>query len=132
MEKITAFFKSLSPTTWIIIAIVILLIIALIIYFNSKPDKKDISANNNIATNENNSQPRSVFPLQYGSRGDEVKVFQSYLNSYLVVGSTDVPLVIDGIWGPKTDAASLKFWKKGTVSKEEYDTKINIAKPIKA
>lgn len=132
MEKIVAFFKNISPTTWIIIGIVVLLIIALIIYVRSKPEQKDVSANNDVKTNEENAQPKSVFPLQYGSRGPEVKVFQTYLNSYLVVGSTDVPLVIDGIWGPLTNAAALKFWKKGTVSKEEYDTKINVASPIKA
>jgi hypothetical protein len=43
------------------------------------------------------------FPLQYGARGTEVKNLQIWLNDHVVIPYA--PLDVDGVWGPKTDAA---------------------------
>ena len=121
MEKFVSFLKGLSPTTWIIIAIVILIIIALIIYFSNK-DKatatEDVSMNKTLDQNLGASQPRSVFPLQYGAKGAEVKVVQAYLNS------KGEKLIKDGIWGPLTDASVLKVLKVNSISEDLYKTLI--------
>ncbi|MER7704966.1 peptidoglycan-binding protein [Kitasatospora sp. NPDC097605] len=43
--------------------------------------------------------------LKQGSSGDTVKQAQCYLNSSL----TGEPLVVDGVFGPVTDAATRRF-----------------------
>ena len=45
----------------------------------------------------------SVFPLKYGSEGDEVRELQLWLNYHLIIPYA--PLNDDGVWGDKTDAA---------------------------
>ena len=116
MSNIINFFKGLSATQWIIIAIVVILLIALIIYLSTdkEDDKKDISANNNLATNMGVAMPRNNFPLQYGSKGDEVKALQMYLNT------KGEKLVTDGVWGPLTNAAVLRVLNKSVISQELF------------
>lgn len=46
------------------------------------------------------------FPLKSGSRGPEVTMLQKWLNRN---GYASVPLVEDGIFGPKTKAAVIKM-----------------------
>jgi hypothetical protein len=118
INKVTSFFKGLSPTGWIIFAIIVVVLIAVIIYISSKSKDttKEVSANNNLATNLSNATPRSVFPMGYGAKGEEVKALQRYL-----VGKGEV-LVIDGVWGPLTDKAVNKVLKVQSISSELFAT----------
>lgn len=57
----------------------------------------------------------AVFPLQKGSKGPEVAIYQIYLNTRY--GSK---LVEDGIWGSATQAASLAGTGLSSVSLAQY------------
>lgn len=61
------------------------------------------------------SAPASAFPLKLNSRGDRVKVIQQALNARYKAG-----LDIDGIWGPKTDAALKRHGLPTTVTEQQY------------
>ena len=50
---------------------------------------------------------RSLPTLRLGSKGDDVKYLQQYLNHYF----PSTPLVVDGIFGKKTEDAVKKFQK---------------------
>ena len=125
MEKLISFLKSISPKTWIIIAIVLVIIIAIIIYVKNKNKESTEKLNKiggNLPDNLNNSTPRSIFPLVYGSRGEEVKSLQRYLKSKgQNIGNTGPALDgVDGVWGPKTDAAVMAVFKKTSISESEF------------
>jgi len=113
MNKITGFLKGISPRTWIIIAIVVILIIVIILYIrNNKPVPKVIitGAINPVPI------PVATFPLMLGSRGAEVSKLQTYLNTK---GET---LAVDGIWGPLTQASTLKVLKVSSIDKALLDS----------
>ena len=57
----------------------------------------------------------SSFPLKMGSRGDNVKKWQTYLNG------KGADLVVDGVWGPKTEAASLKYQQLNSISEYYFN-----------
>lgn len=59
--------------------------------------------------------PASPFPLKLNSRGDRVKVIQQALNTRYKAG-----LDVDGIWGPKTEAALKKHGLPTTVTEQQY------------
>ena len=61
----------------------------------------------------------ATFPLKKGSRGDEVKNLQTVLNVLYkdVIGTQ---LVVDGIFGSKTEAALKAATGKTTISQDEY------------
>lgn len=124
MEQVLNFFKNISPKTWIIIAIVALLIIALIIYLKNKSieDDGNVSMGKTVASNVSSSTPRSNFPLQYGSKGEEVKAIQLYLNS------KGEKLLIDGIWGPLTETSIAKIIKLKTISEVDYKALVSVPK----
>jgi hypothetical protein len=61
------------------------------------------------------SAPASPFPLRLNSRGDRVKVIQQALNTRYKAG-----LDVDGIWGPKTEAALKKHGLPTTVTEQQY------------
>jgi len=120
MGKIISFLKGLSASTWIIIGIVLLIIIAIIIYVRnkSKDSVNGVSMDKTLSQNLQSTQAPSIspFPLTMGSRGSEVKSVQKYVNG------KGESLVVDGIWGPLTDAAVLKVLKVSSVSQELYKT----------
>lgn len=123
MEKLISFLKGVSVKTWIIIAIILVFIIFLIMYIknNNKKtgdDVKSIKAFPYLS----DSKPRSVFPLVYGSKGEEVKVLQRYLKSKgQNIGNTGLSLDgVDGIWGPKTDAAVMAVLNKTSISESDF------------
>ena len=100
------FIKQITPKGWIIIGVVILIII-LIIYFARKPKTITTIVKNPVVppanTNTTTTSTGNNFPLHKGSVGDNVKKWQTYLNT------KGAGLVIDGIWGNKTEAASIKY-----------------------
>lgn len=55
------------------------------------------------------------FPLQKGSRGEEVKNLQHYINLKSIAN-----LVEDGVFGTKTETVLKNLWKTTSVSKAEY------------
>jgi peptidoglycan hydrolase-like protein with peptidoglycan-binding domain len=92
----------------IIIVIVSIVVIATILYFVLK--KKDTPSSEVPATNP------SAFPLKKGSTGPEVIQVQKYLNQKYSAG-----LAVDGIWGPKTNAAVTNFLQRDNISSDVYD-----------
>ena len=60
--------------------------------------------------------PKSSFPLTQGSKGNEVKYLQQYLN---VRWKTS--LAEDGIWGAKTTSALSQYENTNSVTAAEYD-----------
>ena len=124
MEQVLNFFKNISPKTWIIIAIIAVLIIALIIYLKNKSveDDGNVSMNKTLSSNISASTTRSIFPLQYGSKGEEVKNLQMYLNS------KGEKLLIDGIWGPLTETSVAKVLKLKTINEVDYKALVSVPK----
>ncbi|HMT03311.1 MAG TPA: peptidoglycan-binding domain-containing protein [Burkholderiales bacterium] len=118
MEKLISFLKGVSVKTWIIIAIILVFIIFLIMYIKNNNKK----TGDDVKSNLSDSKPRSVFPLVYGSKGEEVKVLQRYLKSKgQNIGNTGLSLDgVDGIWGPKTDAAVMAVLNKTSISESDF------------
>jgi peptidoglycan hydrolase-like protein with peptidoglycan-binding domain len=56
------------------------------------------------------------WPLQQGSRNTYVKALQQHLNKAHGAG-----LVIDGIFGPKTEAAALKYEGKASFTNTDFN-----------
>lgn len=111
------FIKQITPKGWIAIAVVIIVII-LIIYLVRKPKT--------ITTTTTTMVPAAIvpissgngFPLQMGSRGTNVAKWQKYLNT------KGASLKEDEIWGPLTEAASLKYMGFNSVTEEYFNTVI--------
>lgn len=109
--------SDITPKGWIYIGITVLLIILIIYYFKNK---------DNVTTTTTATTPASAivsatspnkndsFPLSYGARGNNVKMWQTYLNTF------GAGLTIDGIWGPKTEAASLQYTKFNNITEEYF------------
>lgn len=111
MNTVTNFLSSISTRTWIIIAIVLIIII-LIIYYSNK--KKTVTTTTTSTMSSALGINSINFPLQIGSRGDNVKKWQKYLNT------KGAGLVEDGIWGVLTEAASVKYVGFNSVSETYF------------
>lgn len=102
------FFSKITVKGWVTIILVIVLLWLIIRYFKNKNTITTTTTttvpNPNINTSSflPSTTKDDSFPLGFGSRGENVKKWQTYLNSK---GST---LNVDGVWGPLTDAASIK------------------------
>ena len=71
--------------------------------------------------------PNSQFPLSRGSRGEEVKVVQQWLNAKFNAG-----LDADGIFGRLTESALLKYRLTSSVVLLEYNfMKTDLANIVK-
>jgi len=68
-------------------------------------------------------EPVSTFPLKVGSRGEEVKKLQQYLNQKLqeAYGRQATMLDVDGIFGAKTEDALKAVSGNTQVAKSEYE-----------
>ncbi|NPD47493.1 peptidoglycan-binding protein [Lentimicrobium sp. S6] len=104
-----------------IIVFVVLLIIAVLVFvFKDKLFGTNTKTVSNLEPSNDN--PQNSYFIKYGSRGNEVKLLQAYLNEF-----KNEALIVDGIWGPKTQAAFESFVasvdfvnsSKG-VTKDEY------------
>jgi peptidoglycan hydrolase-like protein with peptidoglycan-binding domain len=58
------------------------------------------------------------FPLEYGSRGENVKALQGYLNTK--ISTPYEPLVVDGIFGELTQAALNRTIGKKSIGENEF------------
>lgn len=109
-----------TRTVYVLIVVVLLVVFAVFIAKKlvNKPTTEVISS-----SDENNgSVSSSVFPLQKGSRGTEVKHLQRYLNVNKPAGLFQ-NLTIDGIFGDKTLNLCLTVLKVSSVSESLYNSK---------
>lgn len=104
----------------IIIFVVLLVIAVLVFVFKDKL----FGASNKIVTDPDSSteNPQHSYLLKHGSTGNQVKLIQAYLKEY-----RKEDLIVDGIWGDKTQAAFARFSEygdfinsSGGITKEEY------------
>lgn len=99
----------------IIIIAVIALITALILYFRKRSKDKAAA----VQEPEPNSPGTIVrplvplYPFQQGSQGEIIKKIQKALNLSFEAG-----LVVDGIYGPKTEAALVRYSPKWQIFTE--------------
>jgi hypothetical protein len=105
----------------IIIAIVITITLAAIFYFlYTKFLKPATSTDDNQDDKPSppgtKPQGNKEFPLKQGSKGLKVKQLQAGLNI-----KDNAGLDVDGIFGPKTEAALEKYYKIKTLSEYNYD-----------
>lgn len=110
----------MSPKTKkIITVLVIVAIIAIGLYFVFRKPKAAITTGagsvTSAGTDPNAIDATIVFPLKSGSTGKGVKQVQAYLNSKYNAG-----LTVDGIWGPKTNAAANTYLNRDNVSSDVY------------
>lgn len=119
MNKAFAFLKSLDWKIWLAIIIVVVLIVILIV-INNKNKQPVVTTSTTVVNQPSNpnSSGNDSFPLKYGSRGANVSKWQTYLNS------KGANLKIDGIWGPLTDAASLKYSGFNSITQEYFNAVI--------
>lgn len=118
MNQLTAFFSSIDRKTWMIIGVAIVLLIVLIMWLKNrnketetKKDETKPKADNNTSGSGNNT-----FPLRMGSRGANVSKWQTYVNT------KGGKLTVDGIWGPLTEADSLKYTGFNSVTMDYFNT----------
>jgi len=64
----------------------------------------------------------SVFPLKNGSRGNEVRALQTYLNGKMPAPMAK--LTVDGIFGAKTEAAVKSVFNTSSVTEALYKSVI--------
>jgi len=90
-----------------IIVFVALLIVAVLIFvFRGKLFGMTSKSKAELPNSQSND-PSSKFLLKKGSRGDQVKLIQAYLNEFYGFN-----IMVDGIWGDKTQTAFEAFAKK--------------------
>lgn len=107
---------------YIAIAVIVLVVFAL--WLAKKLTNK---SNSGITSTEstNSETPTTViidapFPLKRGSRGDNVKCLQRFLNAHNDTGIL-APLQIDGIFGPKTQNMLSTLYSISEVSQSFYN-----------
>lgn len=110
--------------SWIIVCVVMLIIGVLLFLFRDKilGKKTEVSGIDGTET-----APVSEFPLAVGSRGEKVKALQRYLNQMFTLAPVSrdyMPLVEDGIFGTKTEAACQMFLNTSSVSETWYNQNI--------
>lgn len=109
-------------------------VIGVVVYKKRKKAKAEAAAlpiSTNPASNAAQVSPdetssASIFPLKMGSRNNEVKSLQKYMNSTCLTDLKKVnvyPLELDGIWGVKTEAASLacSVLKRNEIDKSSFE-----------
>lgn len=111
--------SDITPKGWLYIGIFILIVILIIYYFKNKntviTTVTTASPITNTVVSATSPNKDDSFPLSYGARGANVSKWQAYLNK---LGAS---LTVDGIWGPKTEAASIQYTKFNSITKEYFD-----------
>lgn len=117
--------KNKKLIIWLSVGLLVLMLLTwLMVRANKKADTSDAGTSGtggSSSSDSSSSATPSVFPLKYGSRGNEVKMLQSYLNEHLTVLA---PLVVDGIWGPKTQAAVDRVLETDQVTWDWFTTNV--------
>lgn len=90
-----------------IIVIVILLIVSTLVFvFKNKLFGNRVPGDPYL-TDSTTSSDQHKYLLTKGSRGDNVKLVQAYMNEFYQAG-----LIVDGIWGDHTQSAFLNLVKR--------------------
>ncbi len=116
-------------TKWAIIISVAVVAVVLVVIFWKDLFKKGSTGS---SSPDNSTNAPATFPLKSGSKGAEVKQVQQYLNKMkagMIEGGVQVyldDLIIDGIWGAKTQAMAEKVLLQVPVTKEVYNSIIKI------
>lgn len=107
-----------KTTKWIVVAVVIAAIIAAIIILKSKKANAattdGLTANSGSAGSSTTTSAK-IFPLKQGVTSDDVKKLQQHLNS------KGAALDVDGIFGPKTEAALLLHYNMKEMSELQFN-----------
>lgn len=116
----------MKKKTLIIIVLALVVAAAVVVYFVFK--RRNNNNNNNNPDNSNSTGggttgTNSGFPLKYGSRGENVKKLQRRLNEQLP--STTPQLVVDGIWGKKTEDAVKLVYGINVISESKFNDILN-------
>lgn len=117
--------SNIDAKGWITIGIIIILIIFIFLYIKKKntiattiSTPVNPSASATAVINATSPVKGDSFPLSYGARGLNVSKWQTYLNSL------GAKLVVDGIWGPKTEAASILYTKFNNITQDYFNAVI--------
>jgi hypothetical protein len=115
------------------IALGVLLIILVVVFWQDVKAlfvKATMAGSGTLSSGSGSSA--SVFPLRRGSTGEEVKKLQAFLNgqrSHAISQGKSVDLaelIVDGIFGSKTEAMLVEILNLTSVTKDFYDNSINI------
>jgi hypothetical protein len=112
--------KKIDINIILVIVLIIMVIVALVILLNFKKPS--------VTSNSSGTAANGIFPLKYGSQGNEVKTLQKTINANL--DANDIAnnrtyvtaperLVVDGIFGDKTLKFVRQVFGQDTVSKSE-------------
>ena len=110
--------------------IILLVIVAVIIFFSYSRASEDSEMNAAINTpsgSGSSSSSKNITDdtiLKRGSRNAKVKALQAYYNDY-VVKPPMTKLSVDGVFGPKTEAAVFKATGKKAISLKEFQFILN-------
>lgn len=99
----------MSRNSLLVIVIAIVVILSAVIYFAvKKTGATSIIPGTGTGGNPDGGySPNATgnFPLRLGSKGDSVKLLQLYMNNLGKTFDLGTPLIPDGDWGSKTQAA---------------------------
>ena len=84
---------------------------------SSAPNADAVNPSDNLDNNNKAPQPAKLYPLKNGSRNSKVKSLQSLLNTALSCQNGTL-LVVDGIFGKKTQAALLSLYGKPSIDND--------------
>lgn len=117
--------SNIDAKGWITIGIIVILIVFVFLYIKKKNTittttsaQVNPSASATAVVNATSPIKGDSFPLSYGARGANVAKWQTYLNSL------GAKLVTDGIWGPKTEAASILYTKFNSITQDYFNSVI--------
>lgn len=122
----------------ILFAVFIIAVIGFIIYEVTRKmmKQKPIDTGGNGAQPSSTGTAKDIFPLKVGSTGDEVKQFQSAVNSFLkyhaTQGDNGTPstLIADGYFGAKTAAAAKFLWQTDQITQAQFIAAVAGAKTV--
>lgn len=105
-----------KTTKWIIVAVVIAAIIAAIIILKGKKASAATTGApiTGASTGGSTSLVSGIFPLKQGVTSDDVKKLQQHLNS------KGASLDVDGIFGPKTEAALQLHYNMKEMTQDQF------------
>lgn len=107
----------------VIIGVLLVGTVIALLAFGKKKEDKDIPDPDDVDTSEptGTTPPVKGFPLKRGSRGNNVKSLQRFLN----YSDSSYNLKTDKVFGPLTEAAVLNETGKKIVHKDYFDTFIS-------
>ena len=115
-----------------LLILAVLAVVGVVVWHFVRQRRSNASDTNSGAGNSSGGSGSSAgtddFPLRFGSRGDNVRRLQTHLNERIAesnsvfhgVSAPRVFLIVDGIWGPLTDAEVRRFFSISEVSRQLF------------